>query len=113
MRLFQNDFTPVQGTLTTDFQEANFAGYVPVLIKRADWAAPVLANHVATVEPSASPFTFSATQGSQTVYGVYLVGGVSGITYYCRRFDLPRTIDPSNPIQVRPVISLSSPQQVS
>lgn len=109
LRLFTNAFTPGHGTVTADFTEANFAGYSPVLINRGDWAAPTLSGNDATVEPIGSPFTFACTSGSQSIAGVYLTGGLTLITYYCRAFDAPFVVDPLDPLSVRPVIALSSP----
>lgn len=110
LRLFANDITPTFGTVTGDFIECDFAGYARVTIDRADWGAPVVSGHEASVEPVASPFTFNCTSGSQDVYGVFLVGVTTGITYYCRRLSPTRTVDPATPLVVRPVITLSSPR---
>lgn len=109
LRLYQNDLTPGRATITLDFVECDFAGYAAVTINRADWGVPVVVDHEASVEPTASPFVFTATAGAQDVFGVFLVGTLSGITYYCRRFNPTRTIDNANPLPVRPVITLSSP----
>ncbi len=110
LRVYKNDYTPDRNSVLASFTPADFAGYLQKIIARGDWAAPVLTDHTASVEPTPSPYTFACTAGTQTVYGVYLVGATSLIVCYCRRFAVPRVVTPTSPLLVRPVITLSSPQ---
>lgn len=90
VRLYANDYTPVDGSTGVNFTEATFTGYAAVELLPELFSAPVLVGNVARADYPASP-SYSCTGGSpQTVYGWFMVGQVSGIVYAAQRFDTPR-----------------------
>lgn len=91
LKLFKNDYTPVEGSVAGSFTEADFTGYSSIGLTGASWT-------VTTGDPSYASYaqqTFTSTAGSQNqpVYGYFLVGTTSTTIYYAERFsDGPYTI---------------------
>lgn len=72
LHLFKNDYTPNRDTGLGDFTEANYAGYVPVVLLRENWTEPVTITGTAVSFYGAEPIQFYATSGLQTIYGYYI-----------------------------------------
>lgn len=92
LKLFQNNYTPVAGSVLGDFTAASFPGY-----NSAGIAYGTVAMHAdgwaECVQNTASVFTRSSSGISQTVYGWYLTVSVSGTerVIAARRLDAPFT----------------------
>lgn len=85
LKLFQNNLTPTEGTLTGALTEATFTGYA---------AAPLTSwTFTAGEEPVAEhplvDFTSTIDQTAQIVYGYYIVQAGSGSLVFVERFPLP------------------------
>ncbi len=94
VRLFQNDYTPVEDSELADFDEADFTGYDQVSIAQGSWDAAVIVADVAEVEYGAPP-TYTCTGGApQTVYGWYIVSDGANVVLLAQRFDDPREMVP-------------------
>jgi hypothetical protein len=73
LRLFKNDFTPLQSSVTADFVEANFSGYAAIPLVLADWSASYLnASQQAETDMLTKTFTQSAATVTNSIYGWYL-----------------------------------------
>ena len=109
VRLYKNDYTPVYGSVLADFEECDFVGYTRRVIARADWTAPVLDGNSARTSRIAGAFTYTnGGAGDTTIYGCYLVGGLSNRVYYARRFTPPRVIVYGGQLLVLPSVVLRS-----
>jgi hypothetical protein len=81
LKLFTNDYTPVEGSVAGSFTEATFTGYSAKTLTTSSWT-------VASAIASYAAQTFTSTAGSQnqSVYGYYIVGASSGIIIAAERF---------------------------
>lgn len=105
MDLYQNDFTPVPGTVESDYTIADFPGYAAQAVVSTTWGAPVAVAHVArstnttVCEFDADPTGFVA----QIIYG-YLIFDQFGVYRYGERFATPKTIEPSDTLKVTAIM---------
>ncbi len=94
LRLFANDYTPEDASVTADFTEASFTGYVEWGIPAGSMPAPTIVADVAESDLTPPPF-FTCTGGApETVYGWYLTADGSGDTLLAQRFEDPREMVP-------------------
>lgn len=95
LRLFKNDYTPVEASLTTDFTVADFTGYASQTLTASQsastWAVPTDSSGSANSIYGSSPISWTAAS-DQTIYGWYLVGVTSGITYLAERYEEPQLL---------------------
>lgn len=71
LRLFQNNFTPVPGSLLSAFTEANFAGYTARVLTGTFGAPAQIQN--GEYQISTGTFTWTYASGpDQTIYGWYV-----------------------------------------
>jgi len=108
LRLFQNDYTPINTTTLTDFTEADFTSYARKTLTRAGWKAAALnASNEAEAEYSAEQsWTCGATGGD--VYGYYVVGATSGKILWCERFEQSRSLLVGDELAFTPTFTLRS-----
>jgi len=83
-RLYQNNYTPVQGSVIGSFTVATFSGYA------ADWcafgSATTVSNKAKIVGTTDVEFTHNGGGTSNTIYGYYVVDTVSGEVVWAERF---------------------------
>lgn len=106
LKLFKNNYTPVEASVAGDFTEADFTGYAEKSLTGASWT--VTPGAPSNAAYAAQTFTSSANQTAQLVYGYYLVQGTSGTIVWAEKFtDGPYSISNLNDaISVTPVITL-------
>jgi hypothetical protein len=82
LRLYENDYTPVETSALVNFTEATFTGYSQASLANADWTIPDggPATHVKKT------FTSSAGSQSKSAYGYYVVHVTAGVVLYAERF---------------------------
>jgi len=87
IKLFKNNYTPVNGSHLGNFDEADFTGYAPIEIDPGDWVftpgTPSDAEHPQVI------FTSTAGAQNQDVYGYYVVErnpGSNGVVRWAERF---------------------------
>jgi hypothetical protein len=106
LALFQNNLTPVDGSVKADFTESTFTGYSPVSIARGAMGAPAIVANVAVCTLSTVP-TFTCTAGSgQLAYGWFLWAFTANKVLAAQRFDAARnmsanTIERIDPFALR------------
>lgn len=92
VRLYSNNYTPVNSSTASDFTEATFTGYAEVDIAPSDWGASAIVSNVAYSTSGVTP-AFTCSGGSpQTVYGWYAVGATSGKVRAAQKFDTARVM---------------------
>jgi hypothetical protein len=92
VRLFKNDYTPEEDSVTGDFTEADFTGYAEVAITQSNWPTPVIVDDIAECTSTVTP-TYTATGGGgQLVYGWYMVEADFSTCLFAQRFDTPRNM---------------------
>lgn len=106
LRLFTNNYTPVDGSTEDNFTQATFSGYYPRTLTGSSWTITSGAPSYATYAIQ----TFTAASGSQNqnVYGYYLIQQTSGWIMWAERFsDAPYLVnDLADYIKVTPRIEV-------
>lgn len=108
LKLYTNDYTPVEGSVAGDFTEASGSGYSPITLTGSSWGAPADLGGLGMIATyAAQRFTFSGSLGN--VYGYYLVRSSSGVLAGAERFsDGPYNITASGDyIEVTPSVGCS------
>lgn len=105
LKLFKNNYTPVETSVAGDFTEAAFTGYAAKNLNPATWVVTEGAPSEAAYP--VQTFTSSAAQTAENVYGYYLVRATSGRIAHAERFtDGPYPISNLNDeIKVTPKIT--------
>jgi len=70
LKLYTNDYDPVEGSISTDFTEASGNGYSAIPLTRGSWS---VATSTGTTTATYAQQTFTFTGGPVTVYGYYIV----------------------------------------
>lgn len=91
--MYTNNYTPVDGSTSTDFTPATFTGGDPILITRAEWDAPTLVSHVAYVALPSPPTWTCTGAGPETCYGWVLYDVSTSTVIAAQRFDTARVMD--------------------
>lgn len=90
MRLYQNNYTPVDASVLADFMIATFSGYASVAVTMG---APVsAANKAKSTATSASVFTHNGGGTMNTIYGYYIVDTVLNEVLWAERFGSSQTM---------------------
>jgi hypothetical protein len=88
VHLYSNNFTPVAGSVLSDFTEATFTGYSVVNVSA--WGTPTGPDGTGheTISATTAPvFTRSATGTVQNIYGYYVTNQGGGtLLYWAERF---------------------------
>jgi len=89
-RLYQNNYTPVQGSVLSDFTVATFSGYA------ADWTtfgpASTVSNKGKIVATSPVVYVHNGGATSNTIYGYYIVDTVSNQVVWAEKFAAPQAV---------------------
>lgn len=83
LKLFTNNYTPIETSVAGDFTEASGNGYAAKTLTGGSWS-------VTNADPSAASYaaqTFTFTGNLGNVYGYFLVQATSGILVAAERFD--------------------------
>ena len=105
LRLYENDYTPVEASVTADFTEATFTGYAQKTLAGSDWTFTSGAPGDATA--AVQNFVSSAGSQDEYVYGYYYVQVTSGLCLAAERFtDGPyHIVNNSDTVAVTPKIT--------
>lgn len=106
LKLYKNDVTPSASSVAGDFTECDFSGYSSITLANGTWAAASTSGGKAT--SSYGEQTFTSSGGSQTVYGVYVVGATSGTLYYAERFSTAKTVTSGDSVVYNPTLTNNS-----
>lgn len=106
-KLYQNNYTPVDGSTASDFTIATFTGYANVTVAHGTFPTPTITSHVAI--SAVTPINFTCTGGSsQTCYGVVVIGSVSGKVLLAALFDTPRVMTTGATETITPQVKLKT-----
>ena len=107
LRLYQNNYNPVEGSVLGSFTEADFTNYAQKTIARGDWAAPSI-NGSNKAESSVAAQSWTCGASGNTVYGYYIVGATSGVVLWAEKFSVSRVLGDGDILNVTPIFNLSS-----
>ena len=104
LRLYTNNYTPVETSTEANFTEASGFGYTSVTLAGASWT--ITPGNPTSASFAQQTFTFTGTLGN--VYGYYMTQLTSGFIMWAERFtDGPYNIvNSGDQIKITPVITL-------
>lgn len=111
VRLYANNYTPNRESLLIDFTEASFGGYLPKLLTRSSWTSPATVAGSAQSTYGTDYLVWTASSGSETVYGYYVTDAPATVCLWAERFLNPMTVTDLNPALVLPLMRLRSENQ--
>lgn len=106
MKLFTNNVTPNQLSVTGTFVEATFTGYSAKTLSRACWSAAVTVSNKAQSTYDQQSWTCGAT--GQTIYGYYVIATNSSTLLWAEAFSTPRTLFNTDVLNITPVFTFNS-----
>lgn len=83
LKLFSNNYTPVEGSVIASFTEATTAGYAAITLTNTDWTVETAAG-VTTAAHIQKTFTLT---GAGTHYGYYITDIAGTGLLWAERFD--------------------------
>ena len=95
LKLFKNDYTPIERSVVVDFTEANTAGYSAIALAKAGWTIATVEGvtedlDVTTAEQPQKTFTLT---GAGSHYGYYITDEAETGLLWAERFsDAPHTL---------------------
>jgi hypothetical protein len=90
LKLFVNDYTPIDASVAGDLTEMSTQGYAAKTLDKDDWSY-AQASGKEEASYAEQQWTFDGTGGATTVYG-YFVIGYSGTLLWAERFSSARLI---------------------
>lgn len=102
--LYKNDVTPNRESTLTDFDPADYAGYVAEALVDAGWSDAVTVGGAAQSTYGDDWITFLSSAGMQDVYGYYVFDPDRGVCWAERFGDAPFTVTTVQPVLIRPVL---------
>ncbi len=108
LKLYTNNYTPIETSVAGSFTEASGSGYAAKSLASASWS--VVSGDPAVGSYAQQTWTFTGALGS--VYGYYVVGATSGTILWAERFtDGPYTVGASgDAIRITPRMTLKDQQ---
>ena len=88
IHLFQNNYTPVDGTVVGDFVEATFDGYGSQGV--STWGSPTIVGPRGQTQAASNTWTKAAGTNPNLIYGYYILDGAGNLLWAER--------DPAAPI---------------
>lgn len=96
LKLYTNDYTPVEGSVASDFTEASGGGYAAKTLTTTSWVISSSGGRaLATYAKQTWTFT-GALAGSAKVYGCFIVGATSTTIVYAERASADKQLTPAN-----------------
>ena len=105
LKLYKNNYTPVDASTATDFTVADFTNYVDKTLHRANFsAATTVGGKASTTYDTAQSWTCGTT--GNTIYGYYVVGNNSGKVCWAEKFDTARILNSGDIFSITPSLTL-------
>lgn len=106
LKLYTNDYVPVDTTVAGSLTEATFTGYSAKTLSRGGWTGPST-NAQGKAEISYPEQSWDATS-AETVYGYFVIGATSGTCVWAERFAGARALGASDTIKVVPKLTFKT-----
>jgi hypothetical protein len=103
LRLFCNNFTAVDTSVTADFVQATGGGYAEITLTSGSWTVSIVGGIAQAAYPVQS-FTFTGPLTTNlSVFGYYIVDG-NNVLQWAENFTAPvAPVSPGNHIDVTPI----------
>lgn len=106
LKLYSNNYTPVQGSTAASFTESTFTSYAAKTLTRAGWTAATTVSNKASASYAQQSWTCGTTGG--TVYGYYVIGTTSTVVLWAELFPVARVLAVNDVLNLTPVFTLNS-----
>lgn len=106
LKLYSNNYTPVQGSTAANFTESAFTSYAAKTLTRAGWTAASTVSNKASASYAQQSWTCGTTGG--TVYGYYVIGTTSTVVLWAELFPVARVLAVNDVLNFTPVFTLNS-----
>lgn len=107
LKLYNNNYTPVQGSTGTNFTATTFTNYAIKTLTRAGFtAASTVSNKASSAYSTAQVWTCGAT--GDTVYGYWIEAATSGKVLWAEKFATARTLADTDTLTLNIVITGNS-----
>jgi hypothetical protein len=107
LKLFVNDYTPVDGSTNASFTEMSTQGYSAKTLTAASWSVAQNGSNEAEGTYAQQTWTFDGTGGSTVIYGYYVVDE-DNVVMWAERFASSYTAENNGDIlRVTPKVTLS------
>ncbi|QDU75105.1 hypothetical protein Pan97_21270 [Bremerella volcania] len=107
LRLYANDYTPVDASTAGSFTEASFTGYVSKTLARDGWGSVTTNGDGKAEVEFATPQTFNSTS-SETIYGYYVTENDSNTVVWAERFASARSLTNGDSLSITPKLTLAN-----
>ena len=107
LKLYKNNYTPVQSSTDADFTEATFTSYAAKTLTRTNWGAPTTVSNKASSTYSVQQ-SWTCGASGETVYGYYVMGATSGVLLWAEEFADPIPMANTFVLNLTPVFTLNS-----
>lgn len=111
LKLYSNNYTPVEGSIAANFTEVSGGGYANLPLTIGNWGITDGAPAVALYN-AAQDFNFTgATAAPSTIYGYFITRTSGGLLLYAERFpadDVPFIPINGSLIRITPRITLDN-----
>jgi len=88
VKLYVNDFTPDNTSLSGQFQECTLPGYATIGLTPANWTISATGGMATATYPTLT-WNFTNNAGGVTVYGYYVIDTKTGTCHFSERFATP------------------------
>ena len=107
LKLYKNDYTPADASVTASFTQADFTNYAGRTLTRAGWNAAVTVSGKAETSYGTGPQSWTCGASGNTVYGYYVEGITSGTTLWAERFSTSRVLANGDVLNITPKFTLN------
>lgn len=95
LKLYANNYVPVEGSVAGDFTEVAGGGYAAKTLTNGTWAGASTAGGTTSSAYAEQTFTFTgALTTNPDIYGYFIVGASSGTLYWAEKASA--TFTPAN-----------------
>jgi len=103
LKLFSNNYTPVDDSDSTDFTEATFTGYTPHTLTRAGWDDATTNGDGKGESVFGTAQSWDATGAGQTIHGYFVeTDDTNGTVVWAERFDQARALGAGDSLTITP-----------
>lgn len=93
LKLFVNDYTPVDGSVAANFTEMSTHGYAQKVLTKTNWVVSAGADgSPASAAYATQTWTFTAA-AVQNVYGYFILDATTGLLLWAERFASAKPIE--------------------
>ena len=107
IKLYKNDYTPDDNSVTGSFTQADFTAYAGRTLTRTSWNSAVTVGGKAETSYGTGPQSWTCGTTGNTVYGYYVEATTSGITLWAERFSTSRVIAEGDVLNITPKFTLN------